>query len=147
MCGRRAAEPIFVSRRLQAVCITIVGASSEVRMYHRIACGDVDEAAAFLAALSRFLSSPAGREFGGPDVPIASFAEIVDFPPSVAVLLTAEALRAVTAAFGPPEPSSHTVVDGLPARAVPTLELNARIPRGKEEVMRALERAIATAGH
>jgi hypothetical protein len=75
--------------------------------------------------------------------PLESYAAVLPDARGAAVFLSDEALRAVVAAFGPPADQTYARADALPAGVVPTLPLQARVPRGQAEVLSALERAIA----
>jgi hypothetical protein len=93
-------------------------------MDHAISFDSLDDAAAFVGALSRYVSSPPGLAFGGDSV-----------------YLSGEAMRATTAAFGPPARAALV-------RAMPPLQIcipipltSPRIPRGKDDILQQVARA------
>jgi hypothetical protein len=75
--------------------------NSDARRYHLIALGDLDEASAFVAALSRFLSSPGGAEYLDPPRAVEVWSRVVPERGTVNIYLSDRALEAASAAFAP----------------------------------------------
>ena len=82
--------------------------------YHRVSFDDTEEAAAFVAALSRYLASPAGDACRAADSPIEIIAAHDVVPPSIGLYLSAGALRATAAGFGLPDMVDRCRPDELP---------------------------------
>lgn len=110
---------------------------TEPRLVHRLEFGDRTEAAAFLAALSRFLASPRGNSLRSDNAPAVVWA----LPDGSALLLSASAAAAVTAAFAP-VPSSATI-SGAPPDARVVLDGNRGEALGVLEAERRLTGAAA----
>jgi hypothetical protein len=101
----------------------------------------VDEAAAFIAALSRFLASPRGAQFLVPPegVEIASRAtQAPGFVDVVEVYLSDAAWRAANAAFAPVPAARPRAREALPADRVVVVHGRTRVALGLEEVRRRL---------
>ncbi len=75
--------------------------SSDARRLHLIALGDLDEASAFVAALSRFLHSPGGVEYLDPPRAVEVWSRAVPERGTVSIYLSDRALEAASAAFAP----------------------------------------------
>jgi hypothetical protein len=98
----------------------------------------VDEAAAFIAALSRFLASPSGELFvkEGERIEVSSLLDLVT--ERVAVFVSASAWRAANAAFPSLPPTKTRARDDLPAERMRLIDGRSVKPMGFEEVRRRL---------
>jgi len=78
-----------------------MGVGSNSRKYHLIEFSNQAEAAAFIAALSRFLNYPQGREFRNQSSEIEVWFQSLAQAPSLRVYLSDRALQAAQTAFSP----------------------------------------------
>jgi hypothetical protein len=85
------------------------------REYHLIEFARTVEAAAFIAALSRVLSSPAGAPWMRSSEPVEVWSHRPDGSDTVEVYLSGPAVGAARAAFAPVPVSSIRRGDALPA--------------------------------
>ena len=86
-------------------------------MYHLLEYRDITEAAAFVAALSRFLSYPPGSKYLAPVAPAEVLSHLLGSMEGIdliEVYLNATALEAVKEAFGPPPTTKIRRGDQLP---------------------------------
>src|SRR3954463_2761305 len=105
--------------------------------YHALRFDDAIEAAAYVAALSRFLSSPQGRaeQWGKSHVEVWRYTSLSGKPAHV--FLNAAALSAASVAFGVPPIFEVLRKDQIPAGAMLVLDSRNVSPLGLNDVMRS----------
>jgi len=91
---------------------------SAQRRYLAIAFDRTVEAAAFVAALSRFLNSPQGSTYMAQPEPVEVWSHTAATGEGLAVYLSASALVAVTAVFAPLPVTETRLAPALPAGCV-----------------------------
>ena len=101
-------------------------------MVHEITFDAVDEAAAFVAALTRQLSSPRMDLTDAGPIDIA----IAVTPAGGSVYLSPDALVAAERAFGATPPTR--VLEDRPGESVVIVAARARAPLGRDDVLRRL---------
>jgi len=106
--------------------------------YHRVSFDDTEEAAAFVAALSRYLASPAGDACRSADSPIEIIAAHDVVPPAIGLYLSAGALRATAAGFGLPDMVDRCKPDELPVERQVLLGDGDRAAFGRDEIVKRL---------
>jgi hypothetical protein len=107
-------------------------------VYHRVSFDDTEEAAAFVAALSRYLASPAGDACRSADSPIEIIAAHDVVPPAVGLYLSAGALRATAAGFGLPDMVDRCRPDELPMDRLVVLGDADRLAYGRDDIVKRL---------
>jgi hypothetical protein len=110
-------------------------------MEHAISFDSLDDAAAFVGALSRYVSSPPGLAFGGDSVALLAWIQPPGDATRTTIYLSGEATRATTAAFGPP--ARAALVRAMPPlkSCIPIPLTSPRIPRGKDAILQEVARA------
>ena len=106
--------------------------------YHRVSFDDTEEAAAFVAALSRYLASPAGDACRAADSPIEIIAAHDVVPPAIGLYLSAGALRATAAGFGLPDMVDRCRPDELPVERQVVFADHDRNAFGRDEIVKRL---------
>ncbi len=89
--------------------------------YHLLKFNDISKAAAFVAALSCFLSSPQGSKYLRPSAPAEVWSHVfgmVEDIERIEVYLNASALEAVKESFGQPPTIETRRGDQLPADCI-----------------------------
>ena len=89
--------------------------------YHLLRYTDITEAAAFVAALSRFLSSPAGTKYLRPIAPAEVWSLLVgdaEHIRRIDIYLNTPALNAATDSFGRPPVIEKRLGAGIPAHCI-----------------------------
>ena len=107
-------------------------------MYHCIAFDELDEGAAFIAALSRYLSSPSGSRPGTSTSSVEVFAATMPESRRLMVYLSDVALQATIAGFGQPAVVGLCAGDALPTHRIAILSDAVRMPFGKDDVVRRI---------
>jgi hypothetical protein len=107
-------------------------------VYHCIAFDELDEGAAFIAALSRYLSSPSGRSRVTPVSPIEVLATWQPEARQLIVYLSDAALTATNAAFGQPALVGTCAADAVPVHRIAILSDPSNVPFGKDDVVRRI---------
>ena len=106
--------------------------------YHRVSFDGTEEAAAFVAALSRYLASPAGDACRSSDSPIEIIAAHDVVPPTIGLYLSAGALRATAAGFGLPDMVDRCRPDELPMDRLVVLGDADRLAYGRDDIVKRL---------
>lgn len=106
--------------------------------YHRVSFDDTEEAAAFVAALSRYLASPAGETCRSADSPIEIIAAHDVVAPAVGLYLSPGALRATAAGFGLPDMVDRCRPDELPLDRQVVFGDSDRNACGRDEIVKRL---------
>jgi hypothetical protein len=117
--------------------------------YHRVVFEHVEEAAAFVAALSRFASSPAGSS----DDVLAAHESAIDVVAAMSVnaqyidlYLNDAALAATIRGFGRPAVVDSCLASALPLSRFVLLAQNDRGAYGRDDIARRIANAMAGAG-
>jgi hypothetical protein len=118
--------------------VTSAQAAASVNDHRVVDFARVDEAAAFIAALARYVASPQGEPFQkeGERIEVSALLDLVTA--RVAVFVSASAWRAATAAFKSLPPSTTRARAELPADRMRLIDGRSVKPMGFEEVRRRL---------
>ncbi|MEO8580913.1 MAG: hypothetical protein ABI469_11740 [Gemmatimonadales bacterium] len=113
--------------------------------YHCVSFANLDEGAAFAAALSRFLASPGGI---GRAMPANSSVEVRVAPSDdlrgLRVFLSTAALEAAAEAFGAPDVIATGGLEILPSAGVTIASGANRVPYGKDDIVNRILNPEAT---
>jgi hypothetical protein len=107
-------------------------------MYHCIVFDELDEGAAFIAALSRYLVSPSGPGLGMQTSSIEVFAATRPESRQLMVYLSDAALDATATAFGQPVLVEDYAREAPPINGIPLLSDAAQMPFGKDDILRRI---------
>ena len=111
--------------------------------YHRLSFTHPDDAAAFVAALSRFVHGPAGQAFREPTARIEIWAAS---SPAIALYLSPDAVRATATGFAQPPALERCRHNELPPQCVLILEPDDRTAYGRDDIVRRMTNAAAGEG-
>ena len=106
--------------------------------YHRLPFDSSDDAAAFVAALSRFVNGPAGQMYRNVDPPIEVWAEPTTGAPALTLYLSSAAVQATAAGFAQPPALERCRVDEFPPRRALIFGRDDRGAYGKDDIVRRL---------
>ena len=103
--------------------------------YHVVAFQHLTDAAAFIAALSRFLASPAGSALRAHETPVEIWITHEEIGAPVALYLSPAALRATASGFGSPTVIALRTVGELPLERILVFGDGDRGAYGVDDIM------------
>ncbi|MDQ6886006.1 MAG: hypothetical protein M3068_01795 [Gemmatimonadota bacterium] len=106
--------------------------------YHRVVFDQLDDAAAFVAALSRYLTSPLGRIHERDAAPSEIWADVGEGDGGIVLYLSDGARAATARGFAPAPLSGHTAAEMMRATCTLVLAAGDSSAYGRDEILRRL---------